>query len=309
MRWPPTSGPDSWPAIGTDLVSDVDRPITWRELLAETAAVLGERPPARWLCETACGLHGDEFMAALDEAATERMVGQLDAMVARYRSGEPLAYVMGGWSFRTIDLMVDRRVLIPRPETEWVVEKAIEIARRCEPTRLVADLGTGSGAIGLSMAAELPLSGTEVWLTDASIDALDVARANAAGLGRSAANVRFALGSWFSALADELRGRFDVIVSNPPYIDVDDSEVQESVREWEPASALFSHEGGLADIATIVDEAPHWLRPGGSLVLEIGHRQGDDVSRMLNDAGFVDVVVLPDLAGRPRVAIGRTVSL
>jgi release factor glutamine methyltransferase len=288
-------------------MSHGERTITWRELLAETATLLGESPQARWLCETACGLQGDEFLAALDESATERMVGQLDAMVARYRSGEPLAYVMGSWSFRTIDLMIDRRVLIPRPETEWVVEKALEIARACTPTRLVADLGTGSGAVGLSMAAELPLSGTEVWLTDASADALDVARANAAGVGRSAANVRFAHGSWCAALPEELNGRFDVIVSNPPYIDVDDPEIQDSVREWEPASALFAPSGGLGDIATIVADSTRWLRPGGSLVLEIGYRQGDEVSRMLNDSGFVDVVVLPDLAGRPRVALGRTV--
>lgn len=287
-------------------MSELERTITWRELLAETIAVLGERPPARWLCETACGLAGDEFLAALDEAATERMVGRLDAMVARYRSGEPLAYVMGHWSFRTVDLMIDRRVLIPRPETEWVAERAIEIARDCGPTRLVADLGTGSGAIGLSMAAELPLAGTEVWLTDRSPDALDVARANAAGLGRFAANVRFAEGSWCSALPPELRGRFDVIVSNPPYIDVDDPEVQESVRDWEPASALFAPANGLADIATIVAESVSWLRPGGWIVLEIGHRQGDAVIQTLLDHDYENVEVLPDLAGRPRVALGRT---
>jgi len=290
-------------------MSHGERTITWRELLAETTNVLGERPAARWLCETACGLQGDEFLAALDESATERMVGQLDAMVARYRSGEPLAYVMGSWSFRTIDLMIDRRVLIPRPETEWVTEKAIEIARTCGPTRLVADLGTGSGAIGLSMAVELPLSGTEVWLTDSSVDALDVARANAAGLGRSAANVRFAHGSWLAALPDELRGRFDVIVSNPPYIDVDDSEVQQSVREWEPASALFAPSGGLGDFVAIVEESTRWLRPGGSLVLEIGHRQGDAVSELLVSAGFSAVDVIADLAGRPRVATGRTAAV
>ncbi|MFZ9157932.1 MAG: HemK family protein methyltransferase, partial [Ilumatobacteraceae bacterium] len=171
----------------------------------------------------------------------------------------------------------------------------------------VAALGTGAGAIGLSWAAELPVSGTEVWLTDASKDALDGARANAAGLGRVAANVRFAHGSWFSALPEELRGRFDVIVSNPPYIDVDDDEVQESVREWEPSSALFASSRGLGDIIAIITEAPNWLSDGGSLVLEIGHRQGDDVERLLVDRGFVDTRIVSDLAGRPRVAIGRTV--
>ncbi|MBM3800655.1 MAG: peptide chain release factor N(5)-glutamine methyltransferase, partial [Actinobacteria bacterium] len=233
--------------------------LTWRQLWADTAKVLDDRPAARWLCETACGLEGDEFTAALDEAATERMVRHLDEMVGRYRSGEPLAYAMGRWTFRRVELMIDRRVLIPRPETELVAETAIELARRVSPRR-VADLGTGSGAIGLSLADELPIDNTEVWLTDASADALDVARANAAGLGRSAANVRFAQGSWWSALPNELRGTFDVVVSNPPYIAVDDAEVDESVREWEPASALFAGADGLDDIRVIMKGAREWLK-------------------------------------------------
>lgn len=289
-------------------MSDVERPITWRELLAQTTEVLGDRPSARWLCETACGLQGDDFLAAIDEAATERMVAQLDSMVARHRSGEPLAYVMGSWSFRTLDLLVDRRVLIPRPETEWVAETALALARSCPAPRTIVDLGTGSGAIGLAMAAELPLAGTAVWLTDASTDALDVARANAAGLGRAAANVRFSLGSWFEALPDSLRGHVDVIVSNPPYIAPGDPEVQASVLEWEPAVALFAADDGLADIAAIIAGAHGWLRPGGWLVLEIGHAQRDAVLRLLGDAGFVDFDVVADLAGRPRVATGRTAS-
>lgn len=275
--------------------------ITWRELWQQTIDLLGERGPARWLCETACGLDGDEFTAALDELATERMVSQLDVMVARYRSGEPLAYVMGRWSFRTLDLMVDRRVLIPRPETEWMVERAIELARQFAP-RVVVDLGTGSGAIGLSLAAELPVDGTEVWLTDASSDALDVARANVASVGRGAANVRIAPGSWFDALPAELRGRVNVLVSNPPYIASDDPEVQESVREWEPSSALFADDDGLRDIATIVRGASEWLVPGGWLLVEIGHRQGDAVAALAREAGFApeSIEIRNDLAHRPR---------
>ncbi len=287
--------------------------ITWRELWRQTIDVLGERGPARWLCETACGLDGDEFTAALDDAATERMVQQLDAMVARYRSGEPLAYVMGRWSFRTLDLMVDRRVLIPRPETELVAERAIAAARAVSP-RVVVDLGTGSGAIGLSMAAELPVDGTEVWLTDASSDALDVARANVAAVGRGAANVRISQGSWFDALPDGLRGRVNVIVSNPPYIAADDHEVADSVREWEPSSALFAGSDGLRDIEVIVQGASDWLAPGGTLIVEIGHRQGDAVMAIARDAGFVaepadqagltdrvgSIEIVPDLAHRPR---------
>jgi len=274
---------------------------TWRDLWQQTIDVLGERGPARWLCETACGLDGDEFTAGLDELATERMVAQLDAMVARYRSGEPLAYVMNRWSFRTLDLMIDRRVLIPRPETELVAEAAIDAARRVSP-RVVVDLGTGSGAIGLSLAAELPVDGTEVWLTDSSSDALDVARANVASVGRGAANVRIAEGSWFEPLPDELRGRVNVIVSNPPYIAHDDPEVEESVREWEPASALFAVDNGLRDIEVIVTGAREWLAPGGILIVEIGHRQGEAVIALARDAGFEpdEIELRLDLSHRPR---------
>jgi len=276
--------------------------LTWRQLWADTAKVLDDRPAARWLCETACGLDGDEFTGALDEPATERMVKHLDEMVGRYRSGEPLAYAMGRWSFRRVELMIDRRVLIPRPETELVAETAIELARRISPRR-VADLGTGSGAIGLALAYELPIDNTEVWLTDASTDALDVARANAAGLGRAAANVRFGQGSWWSALPSELRGTFDVVVSNPPYIAVDDSEVDESVREWEPASALFAGGDGFDDIRAIMTGAREWLKPGGWLVLEIGYRQGDAVLALASECGLVNAEVRNDLAHRPRILV------
>ena len=288
---------------------DLSSVVTWRTLLAETIDVLAERPQARWLCEAACGLQGDEFLAELDEPATQRMVSQLDAMVARYRSGEPLAYVLGSWSFRTLDLMIDKRVLIPRPETELVAGRAIELARSFTESRCVVDLGTGSGAIGLSMAAELSIVGTQVWLTDNSPDALNVAQANAAGLGRAAANVRFALGTWFEALSrempDDLHGQVQVIVSNPPYIADDDHEVHESVREWEPHAALFAGNDGLDDVRVIINGAREWLCPSGWLVLEIGYQQGEAVSALMRQAGFVDVCVSDDLTGRQRFVEGR----
>ena len=279
--------------------------VTWRTLLNETIEVLGERPQARWICETACGLDGDEFLAELDEPATERMVAQLDAMVARYRAGEPLAYVMGHWSFRTIELMVDRRVLIPRPETEMVAGRALELARGVADQRRVVDLGTGSGAIGLSLAAELPLTGTEVWLTDYSTDAVDVARANAVGLGRAAANVRVCHGSWFDALPIDVRGEIDVVVSNPPYIAHGDPEVAESVLEYEPHTALFAGEHGLDDVRVIARDARDWLRSGGWLVMEIGYQQGEAVKALLERFGYADVAIANDLTGRPRIAEGR----
>jgi release factor glutamine methyltransferase len=287
------------------MARDTSDAVTWRTLLNETIEVLGERPQARWICETACGLDGDEFLAELDEPATERMVAQLDAMVARYRAGEPLAYVMGHWSFRTIELMVDRRVLIPRPETEVVAGRALELARCFAERRRVVDLGTGSGAIGLSLAAELPITGTEVWLTDYSTDAVDVARANAIGLGRAAANVRVCHGSWFDALPVDVRGEIDVVVSNPPYIADGDPEVAESVLEYEPHTALFAGDDGLDDVRTIARDARDWLRSGGWLVMEIGYQQGDAVKALLEGFGYADVAIANDLTGRPRIAEAR----
>jgi release factor glutamine methyltransferase len=278
--------------------------VTWRQLWVETADAVGDRNRARWLCEVAsASVDGDEFLARLDEPATERMVSHLDMMVARYRTGEPLQYVLGEWSFRHITLSVDRRVLIPRPETELVAEIAIGLAARCEPTRTVADLGTGSGAIGLSMAYELPRRGTEVWITDASVDAIDVARANLAGIGPAAANVRVAQGSWFEALPNDVR--FDVIVSNPPYVAVGSPDLDVVVGDWEPASALFAGSDGLDDIRILAAGASDRLRPGGVLVLEIGADQGRAVDDMLRWAGFVDVEIRKDLSDRDRVAIGR----
>ena len=155
------------------------------------------------------------------------MAADLDAMVARHLAGEPLAYVLGHWSFRHLDLAVDRRVLIPRPETEVVAGVALELARGLARPLTVADLGTGSGAIGLALADELPLDGVTVWLTDASADAIDVARANLAGLGRRGRNVRIAIGSWFDALPAGTT--LDLAVANPPYV-ADDSPDVEAAR-------------------------------------------------------------------------------
>lgn len=275
---------------------------TWRELLAETTVAVGERPAARWLCEVASG--ADRVEDVLDEAATHRMVAHLDAMLARLRDGEPLAYVLGRWGFRHVDLAVDQRVLIPRPETEVVAGVAIELARALPMPVTVADLGTGSGAIGLAVADELPADGVTVWLTDASPDALDVARANLAGIGRRATNVRIAEGRWFEALPAGTV--LDVVVSNPPYIAVDSPHVDDAVRAWEPAAALFAGTDGLDDVRHLITEAPTWLRPRGWLVLEIGFEQGSAVEQLLKDAGYEDISIRPDLAARDRVAVGRT---
>lgn len=292
-------------------MNDVDAS-TWRELLDETTNVLGDRNEARWLCEEASGLTGAEFVDELDSPATQRMGIALQAMVGRRLAGEPLQYVLGHWPFRHVDLLVDPRVLIPRPETELVAEVALGFCREAHALRTdpavplrVADLGTGSGAIGLALANELPNTGVEVWITDSSPEALDVARANIAGIGRNAANVRVAAGDWCAALPAEHRGAFHVIVANPPYIAHDDVEVDRSVRDHEPHSALFADDEGLADIFTIAAQAREWLVKSGWLVVEIGHRQGAIVTNELTRLGYANVSVRPDLAGRDRIATAQ----
>ena len=276
--------------------------ITWAGLWTETTAAVGDRQHARWLCEVAAGVADpDEFLRLLDEPATERMVSHLDAMVARRRTGEPLQYVLGEWGFRQLTLAIDHRVLIPRPETELVAGVAIELATRTAAPAIVADLGTGSGAIGLSVAAEVP--GATVWITDADPGALEVARSNLAGIGMAAARVRVAEGSWFDALPDEVH--FDVIVSNPPYVAEGSAAIEDDVADWEPRSALFSGTDGLDDIRLITVGAHARLRPGGWLVLEIGADQGAPVADLLRAAGFTDVEIRPDLAGLDRVAVAR----
>ena len=278
--------------------------VTWRELLAETTARVGQRTEAMWLCEVAASAEdGAEFMTMLEEQATERMIAHLDAMTARLAAGEPLQYVLGQWSFRHIEVAIDRRVLIPRPETEVVAGVAIDKARTFTPSRTVVDLGTGSGVIGLSLAAELPVDGTTVWITDASADALDVARANLAGLGRKGRNVRVGEGRWFDAVPAELR--FDVIVSNPPYIETGSPDLDASVLDWEPAAALFAGQDGLDDIRAIVRDSYERLVPGGWLVLEIGAAQGGAVRDLLLASGFEAVEIRQDLAERDRIAIAQ----
>ncbi len=284
-------------------VDDGGPTVVWRDLLHETEALLGDRRHARWVCERAASATPDEFVTMLDAPATGRMVAHLDEMVARARAGEPIQYVLGSWQFRGLDLAIDQRVLIPRPETEAVAGVAIELARQVEGTRTVVDLGTGSGAIGLAMADELPLAGTAVWLTDRSGEALAVARANLAGLGRAARNVRIAQGSWYDALPDGVV--FDVIVANPPYVADGDPALDASVLEWEPSEALLAGRDGLDDLRRIVAGAPERLEPGGWLVVEHGHEQGEAVAELMVAAGLVEAATERDAARLPRYTRGR----
>jgi release factor glutamine methyltransferase len=283
--------------------------VTWSEMLAETAEQLGDANEARWLCEHASGLDGEEFRQSQSEFVTTAMAKQLHDMVRRRLAGEPLQYVMKRWAFRHLDVHVDQRVLIPRPETELLVEVGLNIAherlKQVDRPLNIVDLGTGSGVIGLSMAHELPLGRTNVWLTDQSSDALDVARGNLVGVGQKGGGVRLALGGWWNALDASLKGAIDIALCNPPYIAQDDVEVAADVRKWEPHSALFAGDNGLADIREVINGATTWLANNGWLLLEIGYRQGDEVRTLLENAGLVQVEVRSDLAGRDRIALAQ----
>jgi release factor glutamine methyltransferase len=194
-------------------------------------------------------------------------------------------------------------VLIPRPETEVVAGLAIDALVALDRPGVAVDLGTGSGAIALSLAAER-WPHVQVWATDISAAALAVARANMAGLGRRAAAVRLAEGSWFEALPVELRGRVDVLVSNPPYVPAA-APLPREVADWEPREALVPGPTGLEDIERIVAEAPAWLAERGVLVLEIGDDQGKAVRELALVQGFTDVRIHPDLTGRDRALVAR----
>ncbi len=307
MPWRPTSGPGSSVPPGPEASPAV---ATWRELERQARARLGDEQEARWLVQQAAGRTGAPWLADLDDRAPDRCLAYVEQMVGRRAAGEPLQYVLGRWGFRRLDLSIDRRVLIPRPETEQVVEHAL-----AELTRLrlatgrspcVVDLGTGSGAIALSVAVEV--AGAEVWATDASEGALAVARANVAGTGGMAATrIRLAAGSWYDALPPELAGRIDLVVSNPPYLaEAELGDLDPAVAEWEPTAALIAGPTGLEAIEAVVDGALRWLGRPGAVVVELAPAQADAAVALALTAGFDRAAVRPDLTGRPRALVART---
>jgi release factor glutamine methyltransferase len=257
---------------------------------------------ARWIVERVSGFSSGELIAAADEPVSGRSVAFFDAIVGRRCAGEPLQYALGVWPFRSLELVLDARVLIPRPETEQVAGYGIDHLRTYGPDRdvYVADLGTGSGAIGLSIASEVPRA--HVVLGDVSADALAVARANLVGLGRAATRVRIIESDWFTAMPDDLRHRLDLVIANPPYIALSD-EVEPVVVEWEPSVALWGGERGLDHIETIITDVSDWLAPGGLLVMEHGADQGEATRALAEQAGLTDVRTLRDFTGRDRALL------
>ena len=275
--------------------------ITARGLLAAASAELGGDESAREvevLLGDALGKDRAWLYAHADDALDVDGALRFHASLMRRAAGEPLAYIVGRREFWSLDLAVTPDVLIPRPETELLVELALR--RVPQIVQLdVADLGTGSGAIALAIARERPIA--RVLATDASLAALDVARANARRLGIS--NVEFARGDWCQALGGR---RFDGIVSNPPYIAETDVHLGHGDLRFEPRAALAAGADGLDAIRSIILAAPAHLQPGGWLLLEHGFEQGAAVRELLERRGFEHVSTAIDLEGRERVSGGRT---
>jgi release factor glutamine methyltransferase len=266
--------------------------------VAELVAAGVERREARWLVEEFVPGGDVDAAIALRQAAARRL------------GGEPLQYIIGHWPFRTLDLDVDDRVLIPRPETEELVDIALkELAVSGAAAPIIVDLGTGSGAIGLSLLAELAQRGVAASLValDESPGALDVARRNAAKHRLFAAS--FVRSSWFSSLDESLRGRVDLVVANPPYVGEEEFETLDPVLRYEPYGALVAGDArgvaGFSDLEIIISEAPAWLRENGVLVCEHANIHGTVASELARSVGFREVDDLADLAGQSRVLVAR----
>ncbi|MDD5330953.1 MAG: peptide chain release factor N(5)-glutamine methyltransferase [Sulfuricella sp.] len=231
------------------------------------------------------------------DALAPEQAAALDALLARRLQGEPVAYILGEREFFSLGFKVTPAVLIPRPETELLVELALEripAGQRCR----ILDLGTGSGAVAIALARHRPEA--DIMAVDRSAAALDVARENALALG--AHNLRFAQSDWYGALAGE---KFDLVVSNPPYIAVADPHLVQGDVRHEPIGALAAGDDGLDDIRAIVLQAPEHLSPSGWLLFEHGYDQAETCRSLLIQAGFSRVATGQDLAKIPRVTYGR----
>jgi release factor glutamine methyltransferase len=268
-----------------------------RHLLVDATQQLGDRAEAELLLLHAVRQSRSWLFTHADDVPDMDVQTAYAELLNRRARGEPVAYITGSRGFWSLDLEVTPATLIPRPETELLVEQALE---RLPPDSAcaVADLGTGSGTVALALASERPQC--RVTATDASAAALEVARRNAARLGID--NVAFVQGDWMVPLGD---ARFELIVSNPPYIEADDEHLVRGDLRFEPATALASGRDGLDDIRRIVATARAHLAPGGWLLFEHGWNQGDAARALLRQAGYDDVFTAQDLEQRDRVSGAR----
>ena len=285
------------------MASDADQPMaaskrppaTVAQALQHAREAGLERLDAQLIVGGVLGRSRTWLLAHDTDTLTDADAQCIATLIARRAAGEPLAYLQGDQEFFGLHLRVTPDVLIPRPDTETLVNWALECLPGDRPCR-VADLGTGSGAIALAIASQRPLA--EVTAVDLSDAALAVARGNAQALGLG--NVRFAAGSWLGPLAGQ---RFDLIVSNPPYIAEGDPHLP--ALRFEPITALTAGRDGLSDLRQIIASAGGHIHGNGHLLLEHGYDQADAVAQLLRDAGFTDVSTRFDLGAQPRCTGGR----
>jgi len=269
-----------------------------RDLAADRDAAEARRE-AQVLLRFALGVSRAWLTTHTDQAADSEAAARFRSLVALRASGHPVAYLVGVKEFYGLPLRVTPDALIPRPETEELVEAALERLPQGE-TRTVLDLGTGSGCIAIAIAHLRPAA--QITAVDCSSPALALARDNAATLG---VEVDFRQSDWFAALGGR---RFDLIVANPPYVAADDPHLRQGDLRFEPRPALAAGADGLADLRRIVGAAPKYLRPGGWLLLEHGYDQAEACRDLLHKAGFGELVFRADFAGLPRIAGGRLLT-
>ena len=267
-----------------------------RDALQAAAQRLGERVDAEVLLAYALSKSRSWLIAHADDLLPAEHASAYAVLVEQREAGEPVAYITGRRGFWSLDLEVTPATLIPRPETELLVELVLQLLPIDKAAR-VLDLGTGTGAIALAIARERPRA--QVTATDASVDALAVAQRNAQR--HDIRNVSFAHGDWFAPLGDQ---RFDVIVSNPPYIESHDPHLNQGDLRFEPITALASGADGLDDIRRIIVDAPRHLASEAWLLFEHGWNQGEAVHMLLRNASFTKVSTTRDLEQRDRVTAG-----
>ena len=274
---------------------------TLRECISNCALPANEaRILLAYILEKYHQLPRSALLSRDDMSLSEQAFGEWERLVSRRVLGEPIAYILGKKGFHNIELEVGPGVLIPRPETELLVEIALTEITKLNKHVRVLDLGTGSGAIALSIASAMPLA--SLIATDQSTEALAIAKQNAQSL-KLLDQVQFLQGSWYAALTQV--SQFDVIVSNPPYIAHQDPHLTQGDLRFEPASALTDYAGGLSCLEIIIAGADQYLKPGGLIALEHGFDQSEVVMGLMTAAGLMEVQVHLDLAGHCRVASGR----